>query len=120
MARKLRPSQTAAQNLQRSFNNTADPGVHTGLSQNDAETIATNDHTGQPVSPRQENYNSSTYTGHAKQDSEVIAQSEPVRKSFKVRKFKSGNRANVSPLNLWLFNVTPNHTLFISLNKLRT
>ena len=46
MARKLRPSQTANMHLQRSFNNTADPGVHTGLSQNDAETIATADEKG--------------------------------------------------------------------------
>ena len=35
----------------RSFNNTADPGVHTGLSQNDAETIATADEKG-PSSPK--------------------------------------------------------------------
>ena len=69
------------------------------------------------MSPRHDNYNSSTYTGHLKNDSEVIAQSEPARKSLKVRKFRSGNRVNVSPLNLWLFIVTPNYSLFISLNK---
>ena len=111
MQRKLRPSQTATQNLQRTFNHTADPGTNTGISQNDAETIATNDASGQPVSPRDAtNYNSSTY-GAVRQDSEVIAQSEPAgRKPFKVRKFKSGHRVNVS--RLWFIIVTPNSHQF--------
>ena len=75
-------------NLQRSFNQTADPGVHTGLSQNDAETIATADEKGL-ASPK-------NISQHYRQDSEVIAQSEPGSgKFFKVRNSRHGRKTGV-------------------------